>query len=299
MTTTETTQLEDIVRIAGNGGTIAHVGSNGAEYIVVHNDSGRWGLTSAGDDPFWINEPIESFIRYGWAVVSEGERKEDESLTTAQFFSSCNMCDIVRHDVSNDLYIFYGRMRDEKGDYVFRLYSTNWFDVLNVPVSEAELENNEWSRTENTVDRGHLDVIILLFGARKDRDTYCDGLASLNEKHQRVMDDLRVINDKLCEFAVDKGYCPEFEAVIGKWNEALQEVELLGRPRDFRITVKMNETDNPLYWDVYYTARSEREALQAVSHMSNRDIVRSLLDRGHCFEELSFFIESSEDEGVE
>lgn len=312
MTTVEsTTNLQDVVIAAGVGNRIRH--TSGAEYVVGQSDSGEWNLTSP-DDGIWTNEPLSTFISNGWSVANSdslGEFSEDdddddepEMVTRAEFFRTLDVGTIIRMTDGRTRYVYLGVCRNDEGERVFRLVDLRWGDALEYSESgnnDSESEN-DWAKIETetgweTVDPNHLRALQTIQTVRGDNRQWQKSVDELAEKQDRIMADFQIVNDKLCEFAVDKGYCPEFEEVIGRWNQELKELEILGRPRQFAVYIGIPDTS--VNMPIYVTARSEKQAQQDVSQMNTRAILEKMLADGSYFDGLRFNVLGLEDEGVD
>lgn len=303
MTTIEnTTELLATLEAAGVGSRIRH--TSGAEYVVGQNDSG-WTMTNET----WTNENWETFVKDGWSVVnSESLGESTETQTRAEFFRTLNQGDVIHMTGGRSRYLYWGTCRNDEGNRVFRLVTERWVDILDYNMDDSELEN-DWETIETTNDNGVIRresvdanvirYIDLILSTRRDNRTYAKSVDEVGDKLDKTLADFQIVNDKLCEFAVDKGYCPEFEEVISRWNEELSTLELLGRPRQFGISLRIQGMDDSPWFTFYHTARSEREAREHVSGLSTRAIIEQMISNGSYFDGLRFEPAGYEDEGYD
>lgn len=308
MTTIEnTTQLVSAVIAAGVGGIVT--AREGYEYLVGQDDSGDWTLTSQHEGGTYENEPLASFdANLNWSVVnSEALGELTETQTRAEFFRTLNPGTVLRMKTGRTRYIYFGFARNDDGDRVFRLVTERWVDTVDYSTEESELEN-DWEAVEvnnnglisrEIVDTNTIRHIELLLNTRRDNRSYSKSLDELGEKHEKVLADFTIVNDKLCEFAVDRGYCPDFEEVIGRWNRELKELELLGRPRQFSVALRIQGMEDSPCFMIYPTARSEKQAREAVSRLGTRAILEQMIANGSYFDGLVFEAVTSEDEGYD
>jgi hypothetical protein len=300
MTTVEnTTALVSAVIEAGVGGKI--VARDGYEYIVGQDDSGDWNLTSAREDGAYQNEPVSNFDQnLNWRVVNSDSLGEfTETVTRAEFFRSLPQGAIIRMIGSRTRYVWVGTARNDEGQTVFRLVDERWADLLTYSSGDEDREN-DWERvdleeaTPNTIR--HIERVLYL---RDENRRYDQSLQALSDKLDRVMADFQIVNDKLCHFAVERGYCPDFEERISEWNRELKELELLGRERQFSIAMRIEGMDDSPIFYMYPQARSEKQAREQVSQMGTRAIIEQMLNNGNYFDGLRFTMTSVDDEGVE
>ena len=275
--TTTATQLADIVASAGDEGKIRH--TSGSEYIVSVDNSGEYRLSSS-DDGFWNNEPISTFMPSGWSVIND-------SQNVREFFDSIPVYSVVQVGNTAQNFVYMG--------YTYR-HDENQISLVGPNGSEAYLgadthgNENRWRIVESTsIDSSHVEALKKIQELRREYASQATELGQIRAMHTNVIDDVQIINDKLCEYAVDKGYCPEFEEVIDRWNESLSVIELQGRPRDFDVRIKLGNSYAHQYLSI--SARTASEAREIVEAMSMREVMQTLVEAGCYFDDLEFEIE--------
>lgn len=304
MTTIEnTTELLPNVEAAGVGGRIRH--TLGTEYVIGQDDSGNWTGTYNGD-----TYDIDMLVKTGWSVVNSdslGEFTEDETAAETQsrreFFRSINQGTILRMVGGRTRYVYVGQTRNDEGQRVFRIVSERYVDINDISADDAELPN-DWERIETetgweTVEPAHFRTIEMLLNTRRDNRAYSKGLEELSATHEQVLTDFQTVNAKLCYWAVEREYCSEFERVIAGWNEDLVVLEVLGRPRNFDVALRIDGLENNQTFYISQQARSENEARQLVSEMSTRDILQKMIATHSYFDGLAFVVQGMEDQTVD
>lgn len=295
MTTVEnTTALVSTVIEAGPGGIIT--ARDGYEYVVGQDDSGNWTLTSR-ETGTYTDAPLSTFDQtLNWRVVNEDEV---ETQSRADFFRSLPEGAILTMIGSSTRFIWIDRSRDDNGNNVFRLVDERWGDLLSFNAEEAENEN-DWQRVgEEVATPNTLRHIAMLLATRRENQGLTKSLDEVSAKLDRVIGDFNTVNEKLCEYGIERGYCEDFEYRISQWNEELNELELFGRPRQFTVGLRIAGMDDSPVFMVYPQARSEKEAREQVSKLGTRAILQQMLENNSYFDGLNFTIDGTEDDGYE
>lgn len=108
---------------------------------------------------------------------------------------------------------------------------------------------------------------------------------NLREISRRKSEDFARFNELLNEFANTGQYgkmCSDYENQLDRWNQELSTLKFVGRPRDWEVRVN-------IAGEIYYLeveAQTESEAQQQVSDMSNRELLKKLIEHGCWFDDL-------------
>lgn len=210
--------------------------------------------------------------------------------TVLDFFRYLNFWTYVQLG-NGPTYVYVDCTTDEDGNLRPVLIHARYLSEHQMSVSELQEENNSdndygWHTVMvDGVDKTTTAMERLAIRHIRTYRTDIEELATRAESAEAnltaTQKDFATVNEKLNEFAVDKGYCSDYEMYIGQWNEELTVSKLYGRPRTFYIYVKFE--DFPASVDalpVPVEARSEDEARKMLKDMTPGQMIQAALNNG-------------------
>jgi hypothetical protein len=277
--------LANAVSLTGPGGKVAHSLAH-VEYFVVEDNSRYFLMRVDGTGEL---RSIEDFSdQESWYIP------DPELGSVGTFFSTLSVGDIIRRDGSSIEYIWLGDCYDLDDQPVKRAFDINW--LTNVDWSNDDLlqpNRDRWIKTDRTADRLTLNLISQIEAQRGSIKNKVETIREQSREIAEMVKDFTVINDLLCEYAVEKGYCPDFEETISEWNEKTTRLKLLGRQRQWSVTVEIGGVTGVLSVGKF---RTEDEAINYVENMDKLDILKELIDQGHDFWDMYLEVSEAEPE---
>lgn len=172
---------------------------------------------------------------------------------------------------SGSEYMVTGRTVLEDGTRHAVLIGLRFLDRLLLPVgmtNDAEIVLNE-DGTAKHLDELTRRAIMSMFEATSS-------LQGQIAQVGRYEADVVVLNEKLNHYAIDQGWCSEYDRIVTKWNEDFQVIELQGRKHPYTVRVRV---DAVYYVDVEVDeASDEDDAIEQVNDMYASDIMETYGD---------------------
>jgi hypothetical protein len=209
--------------------------------------------------------------------IQEMTSTETDTRTVREFFGSIRS-DAIVQDEFNNQYIVTGRyVYDVTGDYVVTHVLLVDRDRGTVLKADYNAPNMFSVVTEDGVElQADPATWLLARGVSRqyqynDENSQSDSqeLARVTDERDKLRRDVTKVNEFINHYAVERGYCSDYEEKLSELNDSLEVVEFEGRQQDYDVAVQLTVT-----YDIRIprSASSESSVRDSVNNMDADDM---------------------------